>query len=267
MAGRRVTRRPRAAGPVDGMLHSVYVGIDPSLTGYGLALWSAGGEEAQTFLLTTSASETYAKRLTEIRDLLVRVLGPIKAQVAMICMERPAYDASGAFTGGLTHAATAFGLVDVFGLDDPRVAPVLVAGNTLKKFVTGKGVGKKALMVKWVYKKWGFDTESDDLADAFGLARLASAIASGAWEFEYERQCIETVRKSVGDATRFAPLMTSPTTSGQRTGSTTTAESASARRTRSGARTTASGPTRSARTGARRTGNGTGRTTGSTKRA
>ena len=41
----------------------------------------------------------------------------------------------------------------------------------LVKFVIGRGNGSKALMLKYVYKKWGYDTEIDDLADAYSLAR------------------------------------------------------------------------------------------------
>ena len=49
----------------------------------------------------------------------------------------------------------------------------VIAPGTLKKFVTGKGNAKKDLMLLKVYKKWGEEFEVDDLADAYGLARMA----------------------------------------------------------------------------------------------
>lgn len=41
--------------------------------------------------------------------------------------------------------------------------------TALKKFVTGKGNCKKDLILLKVYKRWGFETDNDNIADAFGL--------------------------------------------------------------------------------------------------
>jgi Holliday junction resolvasome RuvABC endonuclease subunit len=197
---RRVTRRSRSASlpAVPAGSSDLYVGIDASLTGYGVVLWwPSGGAHREVLISTKAAGDSYAARLVQIRDTGAGLRMPEKEHIRLICMERPAYAASGAFTGGLVHAATAFALADVFGLDTPLVAPVLVASNTLKKFVTGRGVGQKQLMVKYVYTKWGFDTDDDNLADAYGLARLAAAVASRTSEHQYERDCIDTVRRSM----------------------------------------------------------------------
>lgn len=51
-----------------------------------------------------------------------------------------------------------------------------VPPTSLKKFVTGKGNAKKDLMLLGVYKMWDFDTESDNEADAYGLAQFGRAI-------------------------------------------------------------------------------------------
>ena len=53
---------------------------------------------------------------------------------------------------------------------------VEVAPTSLKKFVTGKGNAKKDLMLLSVYKRWDFDTEDDNEADAYGLAQFGRAI-------------------------------------------------------------------------------------------
>lgn len=45
--------------------------------------------------------------------------------------------------------------------------------TSLKKFVTGKGNAPKAVMLKEVYKRWHFDSDSDNIADAFSLVKLA----------------------------------------------------------------------------------------------
>jgi len=53
---------------------------------------------------------------------------------------------------------------------------VEVAPTSLKKFVTGKGNAKKDLMLLGVYKRWDFDTDDDNEADAYGLAQFGRAI-------------------------------------------------------------------------------------------
>lgn len=51
-----------------------------------------------------------------------------------------------------------------------------VTPNSLKKFVTGKGSGKKEVIIKEVYRRFGFDTDNNDIADAVGLAYLGAAL-------------------------------------------------------------------------------------------
>lgn len=53
---------------------------------------------------------------------------------------------------------------------------VEVPPTSLKKFVTGKGNAKKDLMLLGVYKRWDFDTEDDNEADAYGLAQFGRAM-------------------------------------------------------------------------------------------
>ena len=51
-----------------------------------------------------------------------------------------------------------------------------VSNSSIKKFVTGNGKAQKDLMLKEVYKRWGFDTNSDNIADAVGIAMFALAV-------------------------------------------------------------------------------------------
>lgn len=50
-----------------------------------------------------------------------------------------------------------------------------VSPTTLKKFATGNGAAQKDLMIKEVYKKWGYDTDSNDVADAVALGMFGLA--------------------------------------------------------------------------------------------
>lgn len=53
----------------------------------------------------------------------------------------------------------------------------VVGPQTLKKFVTGKGNVKKDIVLKEIYRRWGMNLNSNNLGDAFGLAKLGEALA------------------------------------------------------------------------------------------
>jgi crossover junction endodeoxyribonuclease RuvC len=55
---------------------------------------------------------------------------------------------------------------------------VIVTPTSLKKYVTGKGNAKKNSMFLEVYKRWGESFDDDNLADAYGLAKIATALIS-----------------------------------------------------------------------------------------
>ena len=55
---------------------------------------------------------------------------------------------------------------------DSKIPWYEVTPNTLKKYVTGKGTAKKTDMAASVLSRWGFSSKSDDVVDAYALARL-----------------------------------------------------------------------------------------------
>jgi Holliday junction resolvasome RuvABC endonuclease subunit len=136
--------------------------------------------------------ESPALRLLEIKRRLLECW--YGKQVDLVCLEAPAYSASGAYTGGLVAATTALALYERFDGTEAAV-PILVASNTLKKFVSGKGTGHKSAMMMNVLKKWGHESANDNVADAYGLARLAAALRSGS-EIKYEQECLATIERS-----------------------------------------------------------------------
>lgn len=52
---------------------------------------------------------------------------------------------------------------------------IVVPPSTLKKFTAGSGNAKKDEMRLHVYKKWGFEHKSNDVVDAYALARFGEA--------------------------------------------------------------------------------------------
>ena len=53
---------------------------------------------------------------------------------------------------------------------------IIVAPTTLKKFITGKGNCAKDVMLLETYKRYGVSFKDDNLADAYGLARIGEAL-------------------------------------------------------------------------------------------
>jgi len=51
-----------------------------------------------------------------------------------------------------------------------------VAPTALKKFVSGKGNCKKDVMILEAYKRFGFETSNDNVADAIGLAHIGLSL-------------------------------------------------------------------------------------------
>lgn len=84
-----------------------------------------------------------------------------------------------------------------FKLSDLGVPFIEVAPSTLKKFVTGKGNAKKQLMLLHVYKRWGFDTDNDNIADAYALYQMGLAFCGYSEDYpKVNFQAVQTVRKS-----------------------------------------------------------------------
>ena len=50
-----------------------------------------------------------------------------------------------------------------------------VSPASLKKYILGKGVGKKEQVMMQVFKKWGYEARTNNLADAYVLAQIAAA--------------------------------------------------------------------------------------------
>ena len=97
------------------------------------------------------------------------ILLKIPADVSMICAED---FFSGPHAGSGTRLAMLAATVRI-ALYERGKAFMIVAPTSLKKWITGKGVGQKDLIVREVYKRYGIETANDDEADAVVLALIA----------------------------------------------------------------------------------------------
>lgn len=144
------------------------MGVDTSTkTGY-VILDDAGDIVKVGVLHYKPMSNRYTRFAHYTRDIaaLVDAYG-----VDLVVIEGYAY--AGKFNNALQYELGACIRMRLYQDEIPFVE---VQPTSLKKFVTGKGNCKKDLMLLNVYKRWEFDTEDDNEADAYGLAQMGRAI-------------------------------------------------------------------------------------------
>lgn len=152
-------------------MSNFFVGIDPSLTGTGLIILNDNAEIIEQQLISTKhdSSNIYdiEVRILQIIDKISFILN-IK-NLYGIYMENISWASKGeafAQLASLNYAIRVF-------LYQNKILYNVIPPTSLKKYVANSGSAKKNLMLKEVYKRWGVDLNDDNLADAYGLARMA----------------------------------------------------------------------------------------------
>lgn len=170
-----------------------WIGIDPSYSGYGLVrLHEDDTYDAQLLRFSPKEAGKGAVRL----DAVFRTLQGKFKEIAscfdtqVIALEGYAMNAK----FGREMAGELGGLTRLLALREFKKAPVIVPPFSLKKFVTGGGPASKDQIRAAVEEKWGEKIKSHDIADAYGLARLAKAFHRGT-DVEYERQVIAVLKE------------------------------------------------------------------------
>lgn len=179
------------------------VGLDPSLTGFGFAVVASERQDVfseqfrsyeDTRLFTTKA--TGPERLHLARLWFESRLHDVRESFGVpdvVLLENYAFDAK----WGREALAELGGIVRETlwcRYHGTGTKVFVVAPSTLKKWATGSGSAKKDQVLKAVYKRWGFDADTSDEADAYALAKLGEAIVSGIVpQHAYEREVIATV--------------------------------------------------------------------------
>ncbi len=155
-------------------MDKLFVGLDISFSGTGLIVINSNKEIVfQTEISAKKHDEdTYdiQNRIIKITNEILKILENYKEKIQLICIEDISYGSMG------QGSAQLVGLnfyIRVLLLQNGFTSIQMVEPKKLKKFVTGTGNAKKQLMLKEVYKKWGADFNSDNLADAFGLAMFS----------------------------------------------------------------------------------------------
>jgi Holliday junction resolvasome RuvABC endonuclease subunit len=183
------------------------LGLDLSLTSSGFCLLDGSSITIETIKTTPKTADNDLARLAHIR---IAIMERIPSDVDMICVEdffAPFGPAAGSAIG-----LAMLGAVIRVALWEATMPFYVVSPSQLKKWVLGKGVGEKSLVLREVYRKLGVSATNDNEADACVLAHIAKDLLTGVKEewAAYRKDVIEkiakerphynTQRKDTGDA-------------------------------------------------------------------
>lgn len=161
------------------------MGIDPSLTCTAIVsiITSSSGESVSKRLCRTEKKKftCHAARIDALRNML---LGEITQNnlPALIALEGYSFGSK----GDAIYKISEWGGLLRWTLWGELLTFIEVPPATLKLFVAGKGNADKEAMIAAVKRRWQYEPEDDNDADAFGLARLAEAYAKGPGSAEHQ---------------------------------------------------------------------------------
>ena len=153
----------------------IFVGLDISLRHTGFVALNSDGEVLTHAVIGMSDRQrpckTVVQRISyyaEVGNIIRKAVVDLDDEVA-IGVE--GYSMHGA--GNLTIAPELGGIVrlGLLGFDLIHEVPP----TSLKKFATGKGNATKDIVMKEVLRRWGFNTDDNNEADAYVLARMVRA--------------------------------------------------------------------------------------------
>lgn len=164
-----------------------FVGIDPSTAGTGLVVLSEDGKVIDSVSLK-AGKEDDPLRFMKLTKRIRKHLNPATDRVLI---EGFAYGAKGKGVSvlyGLGWCIRIMLTEEVFKWEE-------VAPTALKKFASGKGNAKKEDLVLPVYKKWGFESSSNDITDAFVLAKIGWSMYNHGDLLEYEKEVLKKLKR------------------------------------------------------------------------
>jgi crossover junction endodeoxyribonuclease RuvC len=157
------------------------MGLDLSMTGTGLVVMDGNTIIHQKLIET---SPKMGDDITRIGFILRNILGSM-VQVGFpthhyterptVAMEGPSYGVAGA-TRSLHTLGKMMGIIEYYLKIEKQLKIEIIPPTSLKKIITGKGSGKKEMMLKEVYKRYGIDFNDNNLCDAFCLCVAISPV-------------------------------------------------------------------------------------------
>lgn len=146
---------------------SAVLGIDPSYTGTGLVLIDSDtGKEMNQLLIKTQSSQG-------IIDRVRLIISKINNFIPAVALDIVAIEGFSYGSPQFAHQMGYLGFRIREALGGYKI--IEPSPNQVKKFATGKGNAEKDTIIKEVYKRWNFDTNNNNIADAYVMAQIGRA--------------------------------------------------------------------------------------------
>ena len=164
-----------------------YVGLDLS-TKTGLVILDESGQVIKAEEITTKEKNDPQRMII----LTEKIMSHLKDD-DVIAIEGFSYGSRGrgiSFQFGYGYAVR----IALFTANKPFL---IVTPSQVKKYATGKGNSSKDNMILPIFKKWGFEHDSDNVRDAYVLAKIAFDLKADK-EIElkkYESEILRDLRK------------------------------------------------------------------------
>lgn len=78
-------------------------------------------------------------------------------------------------------------------LDEMGIKYIEVPPTVLKKFATGKGNSGKQVVMREVFKRWGYENDSDNIVDGYVLAQIGRAADGKLETVKFQKEALNKV--------------------------------------------------------------------------
>lgn len=164
-----------------------YVGIDPSLSGTGLVILGEQGNVIEATSLK-AGKEDDPLRFMKIAK---RIKNHLNSYTDRVVIEGFSLHSRGAGVSSMYG----IGWIIRNMLEESHFKWTEAPPTSVKKFGSGKGNAKKEDLVLPVYKKWGFEGASNDITDAFIMAKMAWSMYNQDNLLEYEKEVLKKIKR------------------------------------------------------------------------
>lgn len=175
------------------------IGIDFSITNPATAVLNTRTKVETVKSLPTKPATHFKYKQERINHITETVMATLKPIVhypdqCLIFMEDYAFGAVGrTFDIAETAGVLKYGLWENHHFVMTNL--YFVAVSHLKMFCGEKGNAKKDVILKEVYKKWGFDTNDDNSADAYVLMKIGECWLNGSRYTAYQKDVLKKIRE------------------------------------------------------------------------
>lgn len=172
----------------------ITAGVDVSLTGTGVVVLENGKIKKQKLIKTKPRGDKPVDELERLIYILGEIIIDLE-ECQLVAIEGLAFMARN--TTALVQLSGLNYLLR-YMLNKDGVAFIIVAPTSLKKFVTLKGNSDKNVVMMEIFKRYGETLPDNNIADSYGLSRIAEAVLDSKVELaKPQQEVINLIKKQL----------------------------------------------------------------------